>query len=580
MSTVKSFDVENPVLTSLRGLVHANPQLTLIESDKVVIRKSSKDKVSVLSGGGAGHEPTHAGFIGKGCLTGAISGEIFASPSTKQIINGVKVVHDNGSKGVLLIVKNYTGDVLHFGLASERAKSTGIDTEVVVIGDDVAVGRSKGGLVGRRAIAGTLFVHKTVGAFAEYYPSHTLKSCAELARVINDNLVTIGASLDHAKVPGHPFESELKSDQMELGMGIHNEPGVKILSPIPSAEELIKLQILPKLLDQSDKDRAFVEFDSSDEVALLVNNLGGVSNLILSAITEITTKLLKSEYGITPIRTYQGTMMTALNGEGFSITLLNISRASKSFTEVPIIDLLDAETDAPGWPVKKFVDDAPKYNKSLLEVHSTGVKPVGTYDAKHFQKWFQAGADALIKAEPYITKLDTQVGDGDCGTTLVSGGEGITKNFDSIPTETLSQALDKISDLVETYMGGTSGGLYSIFISGLSQGLISQGADQDTPVDSKLFGQALETALDTLYKYTRARVGDSTVIDALEPFVKEFSKSHDLKQAIDAADKGAKSTGTFEAKFGRASYVGESSNVPDPGAIGLVEFLKGVSTEF
>ena len=175
MFTVKSFDVENPVLTSLRGLVHANPQLTLIESDKVVIRKSSKDKVSVLSGGGAGHEPTHAGFIGKGCLTGAISGEIFASPSTKQIINGVKVVHDNGSKGVLLIVKNYTGDVLHFGLASERAKSTGIDTEVVVIGDDVAVGRSKGGLVGRRAIAGTLFVHKTVGAFAEYYPSHTLK---------------------------------------------------------------------------------------------------------------------------------------------------------------------------------------------------------------------------------------------------------------------------------------------------------------------------------------------------------------------------------------------------------------------
>jgi dihydroxyacetone kinase len=575
---MKSFEVPNPVLTSLQGFVLSNPQLTLIESDKIVFRESSKDKVSLISGGGAGHEPTHAGFVGKGCLTAAISGEIFASPSTKQILNGVKVVHKNGSKGVLLIVKNYTGDVLHFGLAGERSKALGFETEVVVIGDDVAVGRSKGGLVGRRAIAGTLFVHKIVGAYAEYH-EHSLAKAASLARVINNNLVTIGSSLDHAKVPGHPFESKLTQDQMELGMGIHNEPGVKVLSPVPSVEELLKDHILPKLLDKNDTDRAFVPFEAKDEVVLLVNNLGGVSNLMLSAITKITHKLLDSEYGIKPVRTYQGTLMTALNGEGFSVTLLNLTRASKSFSDVSLLELLDADTNAPGWPLKKFEETKPSYDSSLLEEDSQEIQAVGQFDAKHFQQWLQSGVESLVKAEPYITKLDTQVGDGDCGTTLVSGGEGITKNFDSIPTTSLSEALHKISDLLEIYMGGTSGGLYSIFISGLAQGVLAH-ASKDTPVDSKVFSKALQDALDTLYKYTRARVGDSTVIDALEPFVREFAQSQDFSGAIKAAEKGAESTGSIEAKFGRASYVGESSNVPDPGAIGLVEFLKGVEKAF
>lgn len=567
---MKSFEVSNPVLTALQGLVLSSPQLTLVPSDKIIFRQYSSDKVALLSGGGAGHEPTHAGFVGKGMLTGAISGEIFASPSSKQILNGVKLV--KGAKGILLIVKNYTGDVLHFGLAGERSKALGLDTEVVVIGDDVAVGRSKGGLVGRRAIAGTLFVHKACGAFVEYH-DHTLKETAHLARVLNDNLVTIGSSLDHAKVPGQAFESELTEDQMDLGMGIHNEPGVKVLSPVPGVEELLKSHILPKLLDPNDKDRAFVPFAKDDKVVLLVNNLGGVSNLILGGITQLAHKLLGSEYGITPVRTYQGALMTALNGEGFSVTLLNVSRVEKQFTKVPLLELLDAETDAVAWPVKKFSTDAPSYDKSVLAEEHHDVAQVGEFDAKHFKQWLTAGVDSLVKAEPHITKLDTLVGDGDCGTTLVSGGEGIVKNFDSIPTDYLSVALDNISDVVETYMGGTSGGLYSIFISGLGQGIINHGSSG--AVDSLVFGKALKDALDTLYKYTRARVGDSTVIDALEPFVLEFAKSHDLKLAVDAAEKGADSTGSIEAKFGRASYVGDSSDVPDPGAIGLAEFLKG-----
>lgn len=578
---VKSFEVDNPVLTALHGLVATYPHLTLVESDKVVFRvpEGAKDKVALISGGGAGHEPTHAGFVGTGCLTGAVSGEIFASPSTKQIINGIKILAKNSEQGVLLIVKNYTGDVLHFGLAGERARALGIDTEVVVIGDDVAVGRSKGGLVGRRAIAGTLFVHKIVGAYIEY-EKHTLKQAADLARTINDNLVTIGSSLDHAKVPGHAFESKLTEQQMELGMGIHNEPGVKILSPVPSVSDLIKDHILPKLLDQSDKDRAFVPFNKGDKVVLLINNLGGVSNLILSAITQTAISLLKSEYDIVPVRTYTGTVMTALNGEGFSVSLLNASRADsalKGYSFNSIVDLLDAPTDAPGWPVKKWSGDkAASYDPSLLEEGGESVTAAGKFDPAYFKKFLEAGVNKLVAAEPHITELDTLVGDGDCGTTLVSGGEGLVKNFGSIPTSSLSEALHKISDLVETYMGGTSGGLYSIFITGLCDGVISAGAD--TEIDQAALSKALVNALEVLYKYTNARPGDSTVIDALEPFVKEFASSQDFSKAVKAADEGAQSTGKLDAKFGRASYVGESSSVADPGAIGLVEFLKGVQS--
>lgn len=578
---VKNFDIDSPVLKSLQGLVLSNPQLTLIESDKVIFREPNKSNVSLVAGGGAGHEPAHAGFIGKGALTGAISGEIFASPSTKQILNGVKVL-SSGSKGVLLIVKNYTGDVLHFGLAGERARALGIDTEVVVVGDDVAVGRTKGSLVGRRAIAGTVFVHKIVGAFVEYY-QHDLKSAATLARAVNSNLVTIGSSLDHAKVPGQHFKSVLNDNEMEIGMGIHNEPGFKILSPIPCTKSLLKDELLPKLLDPNDKHRSFVKFDEKDAVVLLVNNLGGVSNLILSAIAKTTTELLKAEYGIVPIRVYQGTLMTALNGEGFSITLLNVTKTDKA-TDLSlgfnsIVELLDADTDAPGWPIKKYATNAPDYDPSLINDDKDNVQPAGIFDFDHFSKILKGGVEKLIEAEPLITKLDTQVGDGDCGTSLVAGGNGVVNNLSQIPRSSLSEALHTISNLIETYQGGTSGGIFSIFISGLSKGIITH-SHRSQPVDCAVFGKALEDALSTLYKYTRARPGDSTLIDALEPFVKEFVKSNDLHKAVEAASQGAKLTCSFEAKYGRASYVGDSTKIPDPGAIGLVEFLKGIESSF
>ncbi|SCU90525.1 LAME_0E08944g1_1 [Lachancea meyersii CBS 8951] len=585
MPEVKSFEISEPLKAALKGFALANPQLSFVESENVFVRQTDNKKIALISGGGCGHEPAHAGYVGHGMLGGAVCGDIFASPSTKQILNGIKLLNEQSS-GVLLVVKNYTGDVLHFGLAAERARALGINCKVVVVGDDVAVGRAKGGLVGRRALAGTVLVQKITGAFAEKYSDkYGLDSTARVAEVVIDSLVTIGASLDHCKVPGRKFETELNEHKMELGMGIHNEPGVKVLEPVPSTDDLIRKDMLPKLLDASDKDRHFVEFSKDDEVVVLINNLGGVSNFVLSAIAAKTVEFLKEDYGITPVQTITGTLMTSFDMDGFSITLLNVSHASKhvhkEFPEVNcVLDLLRAPTDAPGWPNISHEDDkAPKIDGSLLK-ENIKVKPAGKFDFEHFAKMMKSGADQLIESEPHITKLDTQVGDGDCGYTLVAGAKGITENLEGLDKTYLSQALAQISDHIESSMGGTSGGLYSIMISGLSHGLIQVCENAEEPIDAKKLGKAMEIALDTLYKYTKARPGASTLVDALEPFVKEFASSNDFAKAIDAADKGAKSTGSIEAKFGRASYVSDSSEIPDPGAIGFVEFLQGVKKGF
>lgn len=583
MSAVKSFEVSDPVESSIRGFALANPSLTLIPEEKFLFRKTDPKKVGLISGGGCGHEPIHAGFVGKGLLSGAVCGDIFASPSTKQIFNGIRVVAENSSS-VLLIVKNYTGDVLHFGLSAERARAAGIDCRVAVVGDDVAVGREKGGMVGRRALAGTVLVHKIVGAFAEKHSEkYGLDGAEKVANIITDSLVTIGSSLDHCKVPGRKFESDLNANQMELGMGIHNEPGVKVLEPVPSTEELISKHMLPKLLDPKDKDRHFVDFNKDDEVVLLVNNLGGVSNFIISSIVSKTTDLLKKNYNITPVQTIAGTLMTSFNGNGFSITLLNATKASKElkkeFSEIKcVLELLNEPTEAPAWPVSPQAGNkGPSYNEDLIK-NEVKVKDAGSYDYERFCKWMKSGAKQVIEAEPHITSLDTKVGDGDCGYTLVAGANGITDNLGKLSKKSLSEATAQISDYIESSMGGTSGGLYSILISGFSHGLIQVCKSEDEPVTPEITAKAFDIALETLYKYTKARKGSSTMVDALEPFVKEFSSSKDFNKAVEAADKGAKSTATFGAKFGRASYVGDSSQIEDPGAIGLVEFLKGVQS--
>lgn len=357
---------------------------------------------------------------------------------------------------------NYTGDVLNFGMAVEKAKAAGIEAEMIVVADDCGVGREKGGKVGRRGIAGTVLVQKIAGALAATGAS--LKDVHRVAKLVADNTVSIGSSLSHVHVPGRApgGEDELKENEIEVGMGIHNEPGSeRTTSELPGTVKTM----LKYMLDTSDKDRAFLQVSKSDDTVLLVNNLGGVSPLEMGGVTAEVVGQLEQSYGIKPKRVLSGTFMTSLNGLGFSISLLKLADSGVSTS---LLDLIDAPAEATGWaaPIKTSTwTNPPTQTSTKSEGKDTSNKPANlTIDPSQASKALKHALERLIAAEPDVTRYDTVVGDGDCGIGLKRGAEGILKVLDSNQKDA-ALYLDAIISTVETDMDGTSGALYAIFLN-------------------------------------------------------------------------------------------------------------------
>ena len=311
------------------GLVKAYPdQLEKLDCGTIVTRKNKKtDKVALISGGGSGHEPAHGGFVGTGMLDCAVSGPVFTSPAADQVYEGIKAIANPA--GVLMIVKNYTGDVMNFEMAAEMAEMDDIQTKYVVVADDVAVKDSLY-TVGRRGVAGTIFVHKTAGAMAETGAS--LDEVHRIAQKAADNIRTMGAAIAPCTVPaaGKPG-FELGEDEMEVGIGIHGEPGVRReqLKPVNEiAEELLSTVIA----DFGDL--------TGEEVAVLINGSGGTPLMELYIINNYVQDRLK-EQGISVYKTMVGNYMTSIEMQGFSITLFKLDDELKG--------LLDAPADTPAW---------------------------------------------------------------------------------------------------------------------------------------------------------------------------------------------------------------------------------------
>jgi len=419
-------DPTHLVNTALHALTLTNPSIALDVENKIVYRRPGHaSQVSIISGGGSGHEPSFGGFVGEGLLSAAVAGTIFASPSAEQIRKAVMSRVD-GEKGILVTVMNYTGDVLNFGMAVEKAKAAGLRVEMLVVGDDVGVGRIKAGKVGRRGIAGTVLVHKISGALAATGAS--LEQVYKVAKLTANNIVSVGASLDHVHVPGRappdPTSDEiLATEEIEIGMGIHNEPGsgrAKVDLP-----ELVS-RMLQQLLDWKDEDRAFLRVNSN-EVVLLINNLGGVSVLELGGITAEVVGQLEKDYNIKPVRILAGTYMTSLNGLGFSISILNV--VNTDIGGPSMIQLLDAPCEAAGWaaPIRKETWEA-KSSQTRESGASSGaeIKPSGLkLDPEVTKSALTEGLERLVAAEPDVTRFDTVVGDGDCGIGLKRGAEGM-----------------------------------------------------------------------------------------------------------------------------------------------------------
>ncbi|WP_042146914.1 dihydroxyacetone kinase subunit DhaK [Paucisalibacillus sp. EB02] len=321
-------DPNQVVQDMIDGLIVANSKhLKQVPDTFVVARKDApiNGKVALVSGGGSGHEPAHAGYIGKGMLDAAVCGEVFTSPTPDQVFEAIKAV--DGGAGVFLVIKNYTGDIMNFEMAAELAEAEGIQVETVIVNDDVAVEDSSF-TTGRRGIAGTVFVHKIAGAKAERGAS--LNEVKAVAEKVVANVRSMGMALTPCTVPaaGEP-SFELAEDEMEIGMGIHGEPGINRGS-IATADE-IATTLTEKVLS----DRDF-----SGDVAVLVNGLGATPEMELYIMNKKVHELLAAK-GINVYKTFVGEYMTSLEMAGCSITILQLDDELK--------ELLDAESIAPAF---------------------------------------------------------------------------------------------------------------------------------------------------------------------------------------------------------------------------------------
>ncbi len=527
---------ETIVTEALDGLLQTSSAGRLARLDafpeiKVILRADwDKSKVAIISGGGAGHEPSHAGFVGKGMLTAAVSGEIFASPSVDAVLTAIRAV--TGPKGALLIVKNYTGDRLNFGLAAEKARAEGFDVEMVIVADDIAIP----GIIQPRGVAGTLFVHKIAGYHAE--AGAGLKTVASLATAAAGSIVSLGMSLSTCSVPGQTHEDRLGADEGELGLGIHGEPGVERISLQPIADLVATMT-----------GRLAAKLDGAGDHALLINNLGAVPPLEMGVIANA---VLSSQIA-NRVRLIIGPapMMTALNMNGFSLSLIRLDADREA--------ALRAAVEPHAWPPATerheiAILPAPQRASAQREAAPAS-------DDRGNRRLLKALCEHLISLESELNRLDGLVGDGDTGSTVATGARSILTRIDTLPLKDPAATMASIGEILSTSMGGSSGVLLSIFFTAASKSM----AEKDD------IAAALLAGLDRMTFYGGAVVGDRTMVDALAPALAALS-SEGVAAAARAATTGAQSTRAMrQAKAGRASYVGERDleGVPDPGAVAV-----------
>jgi ATP-dependent dihydroxyacetone kinase len=527
---------ETLVTEALDGLIRtSNGRLARLDGYphiKVVVRTDwDRSKVALVSGGGSGHEPSHAGFVGQGMLTAAVCGDVFASPSVDAVLAGILAV--TGKAGCLLIVKNYTGDRLNFGLAAERARAFGLKVSMVIVDDDVALPD----LPQARGVAGTLFVHKIAGAMAE--AGADLDTILTAARRIIDGAISIGMSLDTCTVPGSPKEDRISAGKAELGLGIHGEAGVEQVdfSGARAAMAMVVDRLLPRL-------------GTGDHVALL-NNLGSTTPLEMSVLAE---ELARSAIG-DRVKWMIGPapLMTSLDMHGFSVSLLPVTQ-----TEVAH---LSAPAAPPAWPPLATL--APVATRPLPD----GLAPILPVPSPHPARraLLDRCCQALIACETDLNALDAKSGDGDTGSTLAGAARALQSALDRLPLADPTQLYRAIGMELSQTMGGSSGVLLAIFFA----------AAGDASASGKDWIGALSAGLDRVMQVGGAAPGHRTLIDALAPALAALPQG--VAAAAAAARAGADSTAQMtRAKAGRASYLSADklAGYNDPGAEGVARLLE------
>ncbi|MED1565576.1 dihydroxyacetone kinase subunit DhaK [Bacillus paramycoides] len=563
---------ETLVMEMCNGMVMAHPELELLKKYKVIKKKEmNENKVTLISGGGSGHEPAHAGLVGKGMLDAAVCGDVFASPSQIQVYQAIK--ETASKKGTLLIIKNYSGDIMNFKNGAHLATEDGIEVDYVKVDDDIAVEDSLY-TVGRRGVAGVILVHKIAGAAAEAgMDLGAVKAVAEKAAA---NVRTIGLALTSCTVPasGSPTFT-LAEDEMEYGVGIHGEPGIK-REKMMSADELANRMTNDLIKDLGVKD--------GEEIALLVNGFGGTPLQELYLFNNAVTRELAAR-NIKINRAFVGNYMTSIDMAGMSLTVMKLDDELKA--------LLSKECNTPAFKVDGPVESVEYVNVledveekevsfelETAEEHAVIKDNVITLNNMIYL--VDKMSDIIIKNEVPFCELDTHAGDGDFGMSVAKGFKQLKREWSSIVEQenvTIGSFLDGCSMIIMEHCGGASGPIW-----GGAFRAASKAAGEKRELTVGEFAEMLQAALQGIQSIGErsfgrgAVVGDKTLVDALAPCVDSWidssSNGVDVKTAFEkgaeAAVKGAEYTKEIVARMGRAGTVGERSlGYPDAGAHAL-----------
>ena len=498
---------------------------------KVVVRSDwDRSKVALISGGGSGHEPSHAGFVGQGMLTAAVCGDVFASPSVDAVLAAILAV--TGPQGCLLIVKNYTGDRLNFGLAAERARSIGLKVSMVVVDDDIALPD----IPQPRGLAGTLFVHKISGAMAEEGAS--LETITAVTERIIAKVKTIGLSLDTCLVPGSEKIDRIPLGCAELGLGIHGEAGIEQISYSGvKAAVSVMIDKLAQSVGQGD-------------LVVLINNLGGVSNLEMSIVAnEVFGSRLSDRLSwvIGP-----SCLMTSLDMKGFSITVCPVSTEELQY--------LRTSVGLFSWPGCNSIDP-----EKVVEMPD-GLRAEPPVPSAHPQtkELILGCCEVLIDCERELNTLDAFSGDGDTGSTLAGAARALISKVDELPLADHTQLFRALGQELSQTMGGSSGVLLAIFFAAAGDSL-SNGSD---------IPNSLIDGLKRMKEIGGAELGDRSMVDALEPGLKAIVNDAD---PAEASREGAEATAKMvRARVGRATYLSadQLQGNKDPGAEAVAKLFE------
>lgn len=590
MNTPETF-----VYDMCHGLAKAHPELEFVEKFKIVKKVEINDeKVSLISGGGSGHEPAHAGFVGKGMLDCAVCGDVFASPSQVQVYNAIKKCATD--KGVLLIIKNYSGDCMNFNNAMADAQEDGIKVDAVYVNDDIAVKDSLY-TVGRRGVAGTVLVHKCAGAAAEQ--GKELEEVKAVANKVIENVRSFGFAFTSCTVPaaGHPT-FEIGDDEMEFGVGIHGEPG-RFREKIDYSKGSFSDDLARRIVTDLEED---LKLKKGEEVVLLINGFGGSPLQELYILNNSVNKALEAD-GIRIHRTIVGNFMTSIDMAGASITVLRVDEELKKLVDYPVntpaltwggamneqaeaaVEAMQAIakalniTPAAAAPTKKAAKKAVEEEDANAVYEVEGTPTIGeTINTAAFVKIVEKMADVIIENEVPFCEAD-KMGDGDFGMSIAKGFKQLKADWATRKKGDIGQFLVSCSEIIKEYCGGASGPIWGSAFKYAGKAMLGKKEVNLTDL-AFLFTEANRGVYETGKKSfgKGADIGDKTLVDALKPCAIALTKAAEegkkLQAGLDlgakAAHEGAEATKSHVATLGRAGTVGERSiGYPDAGAHGL-----------